>query len=260
MTAISQDSLSLMLSCDACKKTYLHANIGFDKPNDFITCPYCSQTSFLHKSVGSNQEKYFEILGSNFSFEHAKKADVAAADLNIEGSPAVSEENMRLWINDTLSNKPETDVSVPEVALDQKSNTLTNMLDTMFKTLQVTLKDGSTQTFQSLNLLEAAVLEKKISSDDILNYKNEKASLSKHSKTRSFFIDAAKKQFLESLKSNKTELQTSTPGTSANKNGPYTDAAGNATPKSSAFAQIFTGIFAIAISLILAFLAYKNLP
>ena len=108
-----------MLSCDNCKEDYLHANIDFEKPNDFITCPNCQETSFLHKSMGSNSEKYFEILGSDFVFKESTD-HLAEADLNTTGSP-ISEENMRLWINDTLSQTPINAVSYTHLTLPTKA-------------------------------------------------------------------------------------------------------------------------------------------
>lgn len=254
MTAVLHKPLSIMLCCDSCRKDYVHANIDFEKPNDFITCPSCKATSFLHKSMGSNSEKYFEILGSDFAFKHDQE-NMAEAQVNLDEGGAISEENMRLWINDSLSDVPEEENEKKEPFIESPSenNDLSEMLDDALGSIPVMQKNGTALHFKSLAHIKTAIEENQLQGSDIVDYENQKAPLDKHSKTKFFFGKHQQQAFMDSLQQGKTEVHTS-------KTSPEEKAARKEPPSKEdpIFVKVLTAIFIFAISLIISFLAYKQ--
>ncbi|HMQ09811.1 MAG TPA: hypothetical protein PKC21_04155 [Oligoflexia bacterium] len=251
-------SLSLMLCCNACQHNYTHKNINFEKPNDFITCPHCKKKSFLHKSIGNEQEKYFEILGSDFSLQKPEKS-LAEAELSaIDGN--ISEENLRLWINDTLSKTPDKDLPQPEKTYNRKSSVLSNLLDNMFTHPRVTYKNGQQRDFDSFKALELAIRQKQVQANDTLDYKNERAILAKHSKTKMLFMDTSQKELLESLKHSKTEVFTGDlQDLDKSKTGLSNLSALTNVGDASLLVKVIITLLALAVSIVIAFFAYKTL-
>ena len=258
MNRSEHGALSLMLQCNACGHDYTHKNINFDKPNDFITCPHCGQKSFLHKSVGSEQEKYFEILGSDFILLKPEQSLAEAESANIDDN--VSEENLRLWINDTLSKAPDKDLPQPEKSYNRKSSVLSNLLDNMFTHPRVTKENGEVKDFDSFRALELAINQKQLLANDVLDYKNERASLAKHSKTKMFFMDTSQKELLESLKHSKTEVYTGDlKDLEKSKTGSSNLSALTNVADASLLVKVLVTLAALALSLVIAFYAYKTL-
>lgn len=256
MTRGENGALSLMLCCDTCQHNYTHKNINFDKPNDFITCPHCSKKSFLHKSVGSAQEKYFEILGSDFSLQKPEKSLAEAELANTDNN--ISEENLRLWINDTLSKTPERDLPQPDKSYNRKSSVLSNLLDNMFTHPRVTFENGEQRDFDSFRALEIAINQKQINANDTLDYKNERAALAKHSKTKMLFMDTSQKELLESLKYSKTEVFTGDiKDFDKSKTGISNLSALSNVGDASLLVKVLITLLALAVSLVIAFFAYK---